>query len=455
MNKLELLTKGQPDWHLALNKNAIEIDERHELLTSFLPEHVIDDVPMAELQNVIDGLGKFLNRNVTINVLPGTFSGELRIEGFCGGGGLTIVGATSTANATPFMIERIYVGQCRNDKVEINGFNINATTGNAVNVINTNMFAIHWCSITGGNNTASGNVGINVTWSTVGIGGNSVISNKSVAINAVIAHVDASTVSGTDNGISYQARHSGTIAVRMSAVITGNRFCLEEHTGRIILGANVTWQTTMPNLQNAVNGIPSDIGRFEFTIQASPGTFTGMITRTRVQGSGVLNILGATSIASTHTITGASGGRMRFDFITTGVFLIAGFNLSTTSPATNTFSCIIAQCSALVLLRHMRVVNAVLPTVVTIAFGTWANAGNVLIENTEVSRFNRCFQVSSGVLQVGGPGLPVIGTGNAAVYHVEQVGTIIAHTVNTITGTTLRAVFHSGMVRTGATLLPA
>ena len=167
----------------------------------------INNVPIADLQATINGLPKYLDRDVTINVLAGTITSQILIESFTGPGVLLIQGASAVGSS--HNIGYAIIRRNNNRQVTLWGFC--ATTQNgAAYFVEENMSAIllNFCSATAGVNTTSDNTGV---WASGNgskvVVASSLISNKQIAVYSRFqASVDADTLSGSGNVYGYYAQ---------------------------------------------------------------------------------------------------------------------------------------------------------------------------------------------------------------------------------------------------------
>jgi len=352
------------------NSPPYDIGEALDKMNSFLPTETIDDVPIEELQTVIDSLPKLLNRNITINVLPGTYDGALTIARFFGGGTLRINGATTAT--TTHTVTRINIDFCKNALVTIFGFNCIADSDSAI-YIRESTASIAQCNIAGGANTTALNRGVFASRAVVSVS-LCTISNKQVAVlGQSSSQIDVHTLAGANNYIIYQSYANATIGIRSQGTITGLRYCSEGNNSRVRLGASVTFATTMANLQNAINGIPMDIGLFNFTINVSAGTSTEVVSLARRQGTGLITIHGASSMASTHNIS-----RIALIEIQSTIE-IRGFNFQ----EGNVTNCTVFRCTN-VHIVHSRFVAGNRTTVTNVAIAC-EQSPNVIVAHSEIS----------------------------------------------------------------------
>ena len=120
-----------------LNELSSQYSNLTDRLNNFLPTETIDNVPITELQNVIDSLPKLLNRNITINVLAGTYTGTLVISNNSGNGFIDIFGAT-TKGTTHTIDGGIQIFSNNNTYIRLRGFNIIGVLANNYSIHITN-----------------------------------------------------------------------------------------------------------------------------------------------------------------------------------------------------------------------------------------------------------------------------------------------------------------------------
>jgi hypothetical protein len=176
-----------------------------------------------KLQEEIDKLPRFLNKNVTINVNPGTIDKGIRVSRFFGYGALTINGS-SDINTTHNLL-CIQVDCCHNTQINISGFNLtfdgNSTTIAAcILTLSNNATCQFACmNMTNGDKANTNNRGLwagsNVNFHT------SNISNKGTAIRQQFWHGWYSNVTGSNNDIVFVSCYGAIISKIYGNTITG------------------------------------------------------------------------------------------------------------------------------------------------------------------------------------------------------------------------------------------
>jgi len=286
-----------------LTASPASAEEAVVAIISTMPEQVINNVSIDELQATIDSLPKLINRIITINVLPGTTTDEILLEGFFGSGTIVINGAAATG--TTHTVQRFTLHRCTLGLIELNGFNTSATTGYAVLIGGGTSSGVELLrmNITGGVNTTAGNMGVaSYGIGRVAVADNCVISNKNIAV-LIWAGATAAimSLSGTNNNIVFQASRSViTVHNNVAQTITGLRLCSEINAGMVVLPrSSITLSTTMANLQTFIEGLPRRLAA-AVTVNVSAGTLAGVLSISNFHGGGRLNIEGAAGIATTH-----------------------------------------------------------------------------------------------------------------------------------------------------------
>ena len=165
----------------------------------FSPARVINNVPIAELQDVINSLPKCLDRNITINVLAGT-TGAISATHFSGPGSLSIVGQNNT-HSTTHSIQRLTIRSNSNSYIRINGFNITVTNDAGVNVDTTSaQVHLQFLRIIGVSAGTLNNIGILAGHTPYCRINDCLISNKLAAMQ--INHGTRSVISGMSGSIN-------------------------------------------------------------------------------------------------------------------------------------------------------------------------------------------------------------------------------------------------------------
>jgi len=290
---------------------------------SFLPQLVIENVPLDELQSTIDSLSKFLNRVVRIIVEPGTLDQRISVLHFTGPGQLWIESPTPMTISYEFSVIGFDVSGCNNDRIEIRGFNITENQGRGVQLSNnTALIVLHALNIEEGVNTTANNVGIWVSVCRFAHIVNSRISNKLVAMQARFSNVITSSVSGELNSTVIWGAENSIIQEHIVntidgetplILISGAKFYNVLHStgwhvqnglfpaGRTINNVPIT------ELQNLINSLPRYLSS-NIVINVLPGTLPigsvhGVIVA-RFSGPGTLTINGNVgTLSATHQIS--------------------------------------------------------------------------------------------------------------------------------------------------------
>jgi len=303
-----------------------DVGEALDKMNSFLPTETIYGVPIEELKATVDSLPRLLNRNIVVNTLPGTTDDVIDVSDFFGGGTLTINGAATAT--TTHTVRRFVVARCTNSRVIINGFNCSITDNNSVDIFDSFHVHITNMHLTSGTNTTTTNRGVLSNRCKLVVVNLCTISNKNEAVRSLLTLMfETHTLSGAGNNIVYMADIASNLLVRTQGTIAGNRFCLEANSGRLVMGTSITWSTTMANLQNALDGIPVNIGRFNFAINVAAGTLNAALTLTDRSGTGRITINGAATRGTTHTLVSAAFARLSC------ALTLRGFNLTSSNTA--------------------------------------------------------------------------------------------------------------------------
>jgi hypothetical protein len=218
-------------------------------------EFEVINCEIADLQTVIDGLPRFLNKDFIINVNEGTVDEQLLIKNFCGYGRLVIKANNTVYNAvdeciygtiesTTHNIRNLNIRRNSNaGMIFIGGFNFtgegqnqdyNSGSNFEVNTSNDNIYFatveltsnntivwIYYCNAMGGEKTNNTNIGFNIAWSLYLITDSCTISNKNYA---QIASCGSKLISINTRGINNQVINSsmaGGIISLINPTITG------------------------------------------------------------------------------------------------------------------------------------------------------------------------------------------------------------------------------------------
>jgi len=182
-----------------------------------LGPRVINNVPLSELQHLINSLPKYLSQNIIINTLPGTIDQRISIERFSGPGDLIVNGSTNTL-ADTHNVPQISVRFCFNARVEFNGFNLTNTDPTIWALYATNSFhtRFQWMQVTG--NGGRGALAYRVPVFTAN---NILISNQSTAISVSrCSQASVWNISGENNNIGYEAINGGILSLGSSLTMS-------------------------------------------------------------------------------------------------------------------------------------------------------------------------------------------------------------------------------------------
>jgi len=179
-----------------------------------------NDVPITELNTLLGNMPKYLDRNVVVNVLPGTSSDyQINLGRFAGVGALSVNGASTTTNT--HNLNRLVISDCSNPQISIKGFNILAEPGFSMSVTNCPYVELHNMRSVNGLNTSSENVGLHVYQSLVRIV-NSEFSNKRTAVfGRNMGKIYAAGISGSNNHSIWASYIGSIVQLGNSNTITG------------------------------------------------------------------------------------------------------------------------------------------------------------------------------------------------------------------------------------------
>ena len=209
-----------------------------------------DDVPLDELQGLIDSLPRQLRNNININILPGEIETNIIILDFSGAGTLNVLGALSVSDIT-HKVNSIGVVECTNTAILIRGFESTADTGTAFFAHGSNHVQFAHCS---------------TLVSTTGVGFSALHCNfanintcrvdnrlSGAAFLSQAAHMQVNNPSGENNALVFSAGWSARLVI--------------SHEGTITTSANGNL------VSNAQGGIVSDrFGRPYFGTSGHSGT---------------------------------------------------------------------------------------------------------------------------------------------------------------------------------------
>jgi hypothetical protein len=191
-------------------------------------ETIICDID--KLQEEIDKLPKFLNKNVTIKVNPGIYNGTIVIQNFFGFGSLTINGGTNVPDN--HSIRNVSIDNCSCRYIDLVGFSIindgslDVTYDIGINVTDCHgAIYLNYLNITKGAkaNTVSYNLGIVACMSPLVFCNNCTISNKSNAFNIQsLSRITVLNASGSDNQVCFLGLFGGSIQKHTGNKITGS-----------------------------------------------------------------------------------------------------------------------------------------------------------------------------------------------------------------------------------------
>lgn len=271
---------------------------------------------MADLQETIDALPKYLDHHYRITVLSGTYNHDIYVRYFNGPGLLTITTGIEGISTT-HKVHRFIVSDNSNYRVTIEGFQATATDVSgffATNNNNTTYTYFHYCQAVNGNKTDPTNIGFQFSRTRNGYVGECQVSNKATAVSVESDSVVKvwSWLGGSNNSVLYRASGGSTVSNNDSAnpaatipgfdtyrsVGAGS----EMMDGVIFVQNGMTKTVTMANLQKEINML----GKFlagNITFNVSAGTYTTDDISVRgFSGPGTLNILGAEDVANTHNV---------------------------------------------------------------------------------------------------------------------------------------------------------
>jgi hypothetical protein len=176
---------------------------------------------IEDLQSTIDNLPKFLSKNVTINVNPGTYNGDITVGEFYGKNlsirGEAYRGYDTAAYQAPTKTHNIHKLIIFNNQniVNVEGFNFLSTIDYAINISNCYYVGIILCSSTLG--SISNNVFI-ITNATAKLHILSCLAqNKSMCLLNITTTTHILNCDGSSNAL-------GTVSVGGIAIIIGTTF---------------------------------------------------------------------------------------------------------------------------------------------------------------------------------------------------------------------------------------
>ena len=315
--------------------------EAVELLRNPLPTALtIDDVPIDELQSVIDSLPKRLTSNVVINVLPGTWLGDLTISRFSGSCALIINGAATRDTPTHNIVGQVVVSRNSNVQVQINGISANGTA-HSVFFINENTAYIRLLH----SNVTAGTEGIR-SWSNHCVDLLSCsISNCSVAIGIDVGYMVVRAPSGNNNTTIYRAGHGGTIHISNDFTISGTTYQQTVQGGQVINSLGEIYTSGMQVMTNralervhvpALNGwtnwlsfSKNEAGQIFINYQGG----TASVPLIGILPAGFRPVSNLLFTVPTTTLTGGLNGSATFGVATTGEVNAWNNNMPTTSSS--------------------------------------------------------------------------------------------------------------------------
>lgn len=198
------------------------------------PVLIYDNVPISDLQSLIDSIPKLMTRATTINVLPGNFAGPIEIKGFYGPSRLSVVGATAAGSLT-HNVNRVSVIEC-SAYIEIRGISAtNVSEASFSSYACSNFVYCVLCNCAGGSNSDTSNVGFH---SHDGSGcmysNNCTVSNKYQALKSEMSKLYSASPLGTNNSTVYRAEGGGIILRRSAGSISGTTLTSKSSGGLIV-----------------------------------------------------------------------------------------------------------------------------------------------------------------------------------------------------------------------------
>ncbi|MCL2806679.1 MAG: hypothetical protein FWD27_00720 [Coriobacteriia bacterium] len=202
---------------------------------------------MANLQETIDSLPKYLRNPTIINVTPGTTISAITIYYFHGPGSLHIRCTNAsgdvidTPNTTTHRCERLSVNYNSNGNV-ITVVGVTATTTDSTGFYiyrNSSPYVtLQYCNATAGSSSTDTTRGVYAHQSSSRIYASScTISNKYYATYAVNALLYCDDLRGTGNATCYRSQSSSTLTVATRGTLTGTTI-YSTATGGTIDGPN-------------------------------------------------------------------------------------------------------------------------------------------------------------------------------------------------------------------------
>ncbi|MEY9973174.1 hypothetical protein ABH966_003558 [Lysinibacillus sp. RC46] len=191
-------TTGDITWHISPTGNDTTGDGT-------------ESNPFKTVQSTIDKLPKCINHNVTINLYNGDYKETLNLEGFYGGGGITIEANSFAKNCTTQSIEVI------NCSVQVTIQRIGLVT--TLKITNSRYTTIRGLIIT---ESATSLVGVAIEEGSKVQIDDVEISNRSIAIEAsLLSEIYLANSKGTGNSIGLAA-YSGSTIIKFNRVPTGD-----------------------------------------------------------------------------------------------------------------------------------------------------------------------------------------------------------------------------------------
>ena len=300
-----------------------------------------DNVPMSQLQDVINSLPKQLNQNYVINALPGVVNSTLSVRKFSGPGILHIRGAVSRDTFT-HRAAGIIVRNTSCSRIIIEGFTADTadTSFEAMHCTSEIMFIM--C-----NSTVTSSTGVVTNWCPMVGVWLCTLSNKDAAVWGSVGLINVHDLSGVGNGILYAAANAGIIRIVTPCTIQPtptvnfahctNGGIVYDHLGRPFHGisgiggtgltAAETFTVNIANLRNFLRSRSRYLSG-NLTINVNGGTTADLIELAGFYGPGTLTVNGAANAnLQTHVVQG-------FSVINCYVgYQINGFTAATTSLA--------------------------------------------------------------------------------------------------------------------------
>ena len=201
--------------------------------------------PLLTIDEAIDyiaSMAKFVNRSITIRVLPGESAREMVIDRFYGPGVLNVyavdsVGTTvTTMGVETHKMSLLKISNCTCQQINIQGITSTATTGNAFDYSSsTGVAYFRYCNAVAGSSATPNFIGVRSYYSPGMLQvANCTLSNKAYATYSNRGLVDALSNDGSSNNYVFAVSNAGIIGIFDNQTMSGANRYIRSSGGVII-----------------------------------------------------------------------------------------------------------------------------------------------------------------------------------------------------------------------------